>query len=556
MNWWGEHTLSLYFINGGHLFNSVLVLFSGFAAFALIAGYRTRMATVISWFMLISLHQRTGILSSGADDLLRVLAFWAMFLPIGARYSLDAAMDRTSMSAKSPSTALSRETFYSVATFAILMQVMYVYWAGALLKTDNQWTTDFSAVYHALSAEHYASTLGIWFRDTFETQLPLVTAFVFHIELLGPLLLICPLLFIPLRLTTLFLLIGMHSGFLLFLNVGIFPLVSICSLLLFLPKESWNYLASKTERSSSNAHTVFYDEGCDFCLKTVLILKTFLALPRLRVEPAQQDPTAGPMLIEHDSWVIRTEDGEYLLEWRALTWLFSQSPLFFWAKWPMRGLNGIARSGDKFYHAIGNRRQSLGKLSAIVLPWKNSTHSRSENTATTRNKIMHNGLIALPFLLVLHINLAPILPDHLPKITPLEYEIKTVLGLWQKWNMFAPKPVVWTQWPIIEGETANGMKVDIFRQTLGAAPREKPHHILSEYTNYRWRKFYGRLYLKKFNYYRKDYVRFECQKWNQRQKNHNQKIIKISLYMANEKTLNNSAKEKIQIESMGTYRCP
>ena len=56
----------------------------GLAALALVLGYRTRWAVVISLVMLISLHNRAPLVLQGGDNLLLLVLFWMCFLPIGS----------------------------------------------------------------------------------------------------------------------------------------------------------------------------------------------------------------------------------------------------------------------------------------------------------------------------------------------------------------------------------------------------------------------------------------------------------------------------------------
>ena len=187
LGYYGESTWSIYFLNGSPWFAGMLVLIAILAACAMMIGYRTRLAVIISWVLLVSMHFRNPLLSSGADDLMRVLLFWAMFLPLGARYSVDAALDRGQ--------SYQGQNHFSAATVAILMQALYVYWAGALLKTGSEWTQDYTAVQYALSAEHYATWLGHWVVNALPEYLSLLTRFVYLIELYGPVLMVAPFFF-------------------------------------------------------------------------------------------------------------------------------------------------------------------------------------------------------------------------------------------------------------------------------------------------------------------------------------------------------------------------
>ena len=59
----------------------------------LVLGWKTRFATIASWVLLLSLQNRNTMILSGEDNLALLLLFWGMFLPLGARYSVDSALD-------------------------------------------------------------------------------------------------------------------------------------------------------------------------------------------------------------------------------------------------------------------------------------------------------------------------------------------------------------------------------------------------------------------------------------------------------------------------------
>ena len=536
INWFGNASYSLYFINGSIFFSGLLFCIAVIAAWCMFLGYKTRIATVVTWVLLLSLQHRTSILSSGADDLMRMLLFWGMFLPIGARYSVDAAMEKNKLYAG--------HGHFSVATIAMLMQVLYVYWVGALLKTHDNWHVDHTAIYFALNAEDYSTTLGIWFLNTFGVLLPYLTRFVLYIEQYGPLFMISPILLLWFRLPVLVLLIAMHIGFVLLLNVGHFPYVSICSLLLFLPKEFWDKFSQLRWLRRDRGVTVFYDEGCDFCLKTVKLIKYLCVLPSIKILPAQSNKIAGPILKKHDSWVVQKDDGETLIEWSALAYVVGLSPIVFWLSWPLKLMVKL-NIGNKLYHFIGDRRMPLGRFTATVIPWT----EKSEKTS-----YWNHGLVTVFMLFCFYVNMQPIFPSVLPKESGVILDSKRMLGLWQKWDMFAPKPVQQTRWPIFEGVTNDSRRVDIFRQEKGSAPTAKPKHILSDYEYYRWRKYFGRLYLKKYHYLRRHFVKYECRRWN-KGKPYNDQIKEVNLKMGTEVTRLDPKRESQKIESMGTYRC-
>ena len=82
------------------------------------------------------------MIHTGGDSLLALLLFWSMFLPMGARFSVDSALNN------GPHRESNR--YLSTATAAVLLQVGMVYIFTAIMKSDPIWRENFSAVYYAL----------------------------------------------------------------------------------------------------------------------------------------------------------------------------------------------------------------------------------------------------------------------------------------------------------------------------------------------------------------------------------------------------------------------
>ena len=85
---------SLHFINGSPLFISILFIIAGVFALMMIVGYKTRIATIVSFIMLISIHNRNPMVLQGGDVALRVILFWMIFMPLSNRFSLDNILKR------------------------------------------------------------------------------------------------------------------------------------------------------------------------------------------------------------------------------------------------------------------------------------------------------------------------------------------------------------------------------------------------------------------------------------------------------------------------------
>ena len=151
---WAPVLLNLnpHFLFGG-IGQALVFVAAGATAVLLLVGWRTWWVTVASWILLASLHGRNpGVLNTG-DVVLRMLLFWSMFLPLGARWSMDAAR-RSGWSPVRPRVVVGG------AAAALLLQVGFIYAFNALFKTGAAWTTDFTALEMALGGETWASAWG------------------------------------------------------------------------------------------------------------------------------------------------------------------------------------------------------------------------------------------------------------------------------------------------------------------------------------------------------------------------------------------------------------
>ena len=109
---------SLHMASGTLLWQVILFLVAGTAAVALLLGFKTRWATFITWLLLASIHTRHPTLMNGGDNLMRMLMFWSIFLPLSACWSLDARRAYGSTT---------RPSVFSAASVAIMLQLLIVY---------------------------------------------------------------------------------------------------------------------------------------------------------------------------------------------------------------------------------------------------------------------------------------------------------------------------------------------------------------------------------------------------------------------------------------------
>ena len=339
--------------------DSVLFIFAGTVAFLLMAGYRSQLMAFVSWGLLISLDTRNQYISQGGDLLLRMLLFWAMFLPIGARFSFDAAVNKT---------ATTDNQNFSFASLGLLVQVISVYFFTALLKDDPTWIPDGTAVYYAMSIDTLVTPIGEGLRQ-FPTVMSGLTYFVWYLEILAPLLVFSPFFHVRIRLAALALLIPMHIGFFACMYIGLFPLISITALLALTPGTVWDWLAKRIQSSERTSIRIYYDGECLFCEKICRVLRTLLILPAAEIAPAQSQADIEAIMREHNSWVVYDYRDNMYLRWPAVAWLISQSPLLA----PIgRALASPKCSlvGERFYVHVAANRYHFSDYSKWLLPYR------------------------------------------------------------------------------------------------------------------------------------------------------------------------------------------
>jgi hypothetical protein len=256
-----------HFWSGSETWIGVLFIIASAAAIALLIGWKTRWMTILSWFLLCSIQTRNEGVNYGADYLLRLLLFWAMFI------SLNQSGEDND-----------RRKDYSVF---ILGQVCLMYLFSALLKivSGSAWYPDGIAIQTALSNPLLASDLG---RSLllFPHVLKIATYMSLCLELVGPFL----LFFLPsssrardLTLISFFLL---HLGILLFQRVGYFPMVAFVALALFIPGRAWDFLKipvkiKNLKSEMSSKINPFAGPIATICMATVIIWNCYGVIGRI-----------------------------------------------------------------------------------------------------------------------------------------------------------------------------------------------------------------------------------------------------------------------------------
>jgi hypothetical protein len=214
---------SLHLLFGSWQGQAALFWINAMLALLLLAGVRPRLMAGLCFVFMASLHSRNPMLVSGADNLLRVMLFWSMFVPLRR------------LPASEGDDVGEGRTVASVGTAAYMLQLCFMYWFTFLLKTGPAWREDFTAVEQALQFEHYTKAAGVWLLGWPSLLAPLTIA-VLVLEAIGPVLVFIPWRAGVWRTLAVALFWGFHLGIALTLEFGLFPWICMMVWIPLLPE--------------------------------------------------------------------------------------------------------------------------------------------------------------------------------------------------------------------------------------------------------------------------------------------------------------------------------
>ena len=206
-----------------------LMLLAAVFAISLAVGFYSRTSGLVSWYLLASIQNRNLYVNDGGDLTLKIFLFIGLFLPLGARWSVDAW--------RNPQWRRLPNQYLSPATVTMVLQFCIMYFTAGVLKSDPVWRQTGDAIWLTLNLDQFSTGFA---RSLLEhtTLLRALTFSVLAIEMTTPLLLLCPLWNHWTRSLNLVLLIGFHLGIASCMHLGLF--MPIClGVLIFLWPTPW-----------------------------------------------------------------------------------------------------------------------------------------------------------------------------------------------------------------------------------------------------------------------------------------------------------------------------
>jgi predicted DCC family thiol-disulfide oxidoreductase YuxK len=523
VNLLNNNFLSFHLVSGQTWVSVLLILIQMLIALLMVVGYRSRLMTFLSWAFLVSLQNRNPFVLNYGDQLFRVLLFWAIFLPLGAVWSVDSIW--SDQKVKMPK-------WFSVGTVAILSQVVLFYvinwflkdsieWKGVFSQTHNlsdifNFSTGFSATYYAMNIGYLVTPFGYWLLNFPAILKPATIGYIFF-ELIGPLLLISPFKTKELRYLSLLVFFTFIHGMLsLMLYTGLFQFFCYAGLSLFLPSEFWDWLERKLF-SGKKPLKIYYDQECELCTTGVCALKATTGSSVIL--PIQTNKELLGLDGDITTIIVEDETGKRYEKIDAFIKMFENSAFTVWLAWVLK-IKFFYWLASIKYEFIAKNRHKISRFIRFIKP-KYPPHNDFLEVLT-------QGLAAIFLIMVLFWNYGNVVKkDYFAD----RYLASTVfnLRLDQYWGMFAQRPTQESIWIVVSGNLVDNTEVDVMNKTVGKVNFARQDEPPARFWSQGWRNYFID-YPSHNNNHTPIFARYLCNDWNRYNTAPGKQLKKMTLY--------------------------
>jgi len=448
----------------------------------LLVGWNTRLMTILNFVMLLSIHERNLYLLNGGDTVVRVQAFFMMFLPMAQYYSVGAIRKRMKHYTFSSSPGDLRPDTQPRTTFAfpfrmLQYQFALVYVFAMATKLPGGYWLRGESLALALQLVTFQQLPGRLFLELAPSWL-LVGLTIGTLIVEGSWF---PLVFAPVFQPTLRR-IALVSGALLHLGIGVmmsipnFSMIMIMSYVLFLTSAEIKRAEDKLRQSTGTASMPQPQRDSPLWLLVAALKPGNLTLDLT----TKQTTTGG------DLWHITGRSGRRVsgaAAWREVIGYFPFSKLWGWLLQikPVRSALWLATT-------YLMQRTPLPQPDATAEPFNPPPPSETL-------KFVLYGVVSVFLVMLMAFitwwNLSTVDTDRvqIDIVRGVPRAVIQYTGMWQGWSTFAPYPNRTYGWIVIDGVFEDGTTFDL----LTGEPLGEVRQSWKFGPNIRWRKFETRV---------------------------------------------------------------
>lgn len=157
--WWSVvpalwHKFSLFHLRADPPFVHAVFALTCVSVTAMILGIKTRLATLVSWFLVNTIYSYSPIFYSGGDTVLRCFLFLGLLTRWGEAYSLDSWWRRKQEVLAGARRLPALRKIPAWPLRLMMLQLAIIYCATGALKAGMTWF-DGTALFYALSLDHF-----------------------------------------------------------------------------------------------------------------------------------------------------------------------------------------------------------------------------------------------------------------------------------------------------------------------------------------------------------------------------------------------------------------
>lgn len=336
-----------------------------------ILGFRTRLATILTFLLFWSLYYRNSFVTNGGDNIIRLQLFYLIFAQAGTYFSLDRRWIEKRGKRRLD---VYLSILHNAAVCAIAIQLIIVYFTSGIYKVMGSMWQEGTAVYYAMRVQDY-----IW---------PGVSEWIWQSETLVVFLTYSSVLF---QVAFPFLLLNRYTKYLavagalafhtsvgLMMNLALFSWYMICCEWILLTDRDYRRLARLKSRVFAKGGTlmaqhrpsflrrqevtIFYDGWCPFCTRSVTTAKKLDWFRLLHFVSFREPGVPDRYELDPEQLEKRlhsTRDGHSFQEGiDGIIQMGARLPLL-WPLLPLLILSKWLGLGQRVYDAIAARRRII-----------------------------------------------------------------------------------------------------------------------------------------------------------------------------------------------------
>ncbi|MEP7120813.1 MAG: HTTM domain-containing protein [Byssovorax sp.] len=461
-----------------HAFSSLTEVHIIFAIFVLchfffMIGWRTKLFSILSFVAVTSLDNRLVMVENGGYVVVNLVVAYAMFLPTGKRFSVDAWL-RSWRERKESTVAELNERYRpdwaykpytSLAVLLVVLNLAVVYFFNVVNKSGHLWRTG-QTVHYVLHLNRMVTGLAVWFRELFPywttrpvTWAVLCTEAVLVGWILSP---------YAKRITRTLAMIGillLHTSFGVMMRLGPFAWFMIGWSMCLIAPEQWT-IAEGWYRRKAAPRVVVYDRSSPLAFAACRVLGRLDNLQLLRFEESPEiaiENAAPELLLARDE-----ASGQVFTGIDAFRQIVQALPGGRFGYWVVRiGTLGLLGPILSF---ASRRRAALTRYFGLAIPPRGREQTPSPWSPLRRR--LWNGGMYLRETLLVWVAICSVLQAIAenkavpawarPKMPGVMSATLVYPRMFQGWGMFAPNPITDDGSVSIDAITLDGRHVDPF----------------------------------------------------------------------------------------------